>query len=145
MKYKKITALLGITEITMNTGVFGNKQSFAKMTQEDLEKIENALNGSESEDLNNKLKVLTKDLNAEKQKNSDYENAVEQALQHAGLKSEDNLVQSIALLGEKCKEYGESTNRHSFPENNGEDESADRLIDGYLNPNDEHNKILKII
>ena len=71
--------------------------------------------------------------------------AVEAALETAGLKEEakESVVENIALLGEKCKEFGGSKNRHSVVENDGTENSENGLIGGFMNPEDEHNKLLQ--
>ncbi|EKB60752.1 hypothetical protein [Bergeyella zoohelcum] len=145
MKYPKLSALLGLSEIVLNAGIFGNKKPFAKLDEDDLAKVEEALEDSETESLREELNQSKENLATEKQTVSAVENAVEQALQLAGLTAKETLVENIALLGEKCKEYGDSKNRHSTPENNGTEEPTNGLINGYINPNDAHNQIINSI
>lgn len=145
MKYPKLSALLGLSEIVLNAGIFGNKKPFAKLDEDDLAKVEGALEDSETESLKEELNQANENLIAEKQTVLAVENAVEQALALAGLTAKETLVENIVLLGEKCKEYGDSKNRHSTPENNGTEESTNGLINGYIDPNDAHNKMLNSI
>lgn len=156
MKYQKLTALLGLSEILLNAGIFGQKKPFAKLEEDELQKIEDALaNVTEAETqqalndakeeitaLKTKVTELEGIILTEQQQNADMANAVEQALQHAGLEAQGNFVSNIAHLGEKCKEYGESKERHTFAENNGKDEVVDGYINGFIDPNDEHNQLL---
>ncbi|SDE68506.1 hypothetical protein [Riemerella columbipharyngis] len=137
-RFQKLTALLALGEISLNAGLFGNKKPFAKLDEDQLQIIEDALK-------KNDTTALEESLKSAETKVSEVENAVEQALEISGLKAGDSLVASIVLLGETCKQYGESKDRHSLPENSGKEEETDGLIDGYINPNHAHNKILKQI
>ena len=86
---------------------------------------------------------MEEELAAGKENMAALQDAVEQALEHAGLEAKGTLQENIVLLGEKCREYGDSKNRHNFPENNGKDEPTNGLEDGYLDPEDSHNKLIK--
>ena len=152
MKFTRITALLGLAQLTFHAGVFGTQKPFAKLSEEDLEKIENALAGLESEGLAEELESTKQSLsdavtNLEvvKKNSEETAQAVEAALETAGLKEEakESVVENIALLGEKCKEFGGSKNRHSLVENDGKENSENGLIGGFMNPEDEHNKLLQ--
>lgn len=136
MKFQKLVALLALGELPLNAGLFGNKKPFAKFDEDQLQTIEEALEKNDTSDLEEQLTTAQDEVKG-------VENAVEQALEVAGLKAGDSLVASIVALGEKCKEYGESKDRHTFAQNSGKDEEVDGLIDGYLDPNDEHNQLLK--
>lgn len=136
MKFQKLTALLALGEISLNAGLFGNKKPFARLDEDQLQTIEEALEKNDTSDLEEQLTTAKDEIKG-------VENAVEQALEVAGLKAGDSLVASIVALGEKCKEYGESKDRHTFAKNSGKEEEVNGLIDGYLDPNDEHNKLLK--
>lgn len=145
MKYPKLTALLGLTNISLHSGTFGLNSPFAKINEEDLEKIDNALAQENSERIRN----LIKDLAEAKEESKELQNKVESietavagAMELAGLEAQETAEANISLLGEKCKEYGNSNNRHSFPENSGNEELADGLVEGYLDTNDAHNQLL---
>lgn len=145
MKFKKITAILGLTSVVFHSNLFGTKKPYAKFSEEDLEALENALEnkteGNEDE-LQEQINQLSQENNTLQEQASATEKAVAEALALAGLTAKETLVENVALLGEKCKEYGERKNRHSMPENNGTEEPTNGLINGYLDPNDEHNKFL---
>lgn len=127
MKYSRIVALLGLSEMVLHSNLFGGKP-FAKLSEDELEKINAA---------------LEEELASGKENMAALQDAVEQALEHAGLEAEGTLQENIVLLGQKCREYGDSKNRHNFPENNGKDEPTNGLEDGYLDPEDSHNKLIK--
>ena len=135
MKYSRIVALLGLSEMVLHSNLFGGK-AFAKLSEDELEKINAALEEKDT-------KALEEELAAGKENMALLQDAVEQALEHAGLEAEGTLQESIVLLGQKCQEYGAAKNRHNFPENNGKDEPTNGLVDGYLNPEDSHNKLIK--
>jgi hypothetical protein len=135
MKYSRIVALLGLSEMVLHSNLFGGK-AFAKLSEDELEKINAALEEKDT-------KALEEELAAGKENMAALQDAVEQALEHAGLEAKGTLQENIVLLGEKCREYGDSKNRHNFPENNGKEEPTNGLVDGYLNPEDSHNKLIK--
>lgn len=148
VKYSKITQVLGLVEIDLHSNLFGNKQPFAKLTEEDLAKIENALNEipnveEKTKELKEQVEQLTEINKAHQEQGELIAEAVKNAIETAGLEQQESLAENIVLLGAKCKEYGESNNRHSFVNNNGIEEHTEGLIDGYFDPNDEHNKFLK--
>ncbi|MDO5510226.1 MAG: hypothetical protein Q4F57_05990 [Weeksellaceae bacterium] len=142
MKYTNITALLGLTALTVKAGFFG-KNPHASLDEEQLEKIDAALAQNPSADLQQKLSALEAQHSELQNAHTRITNALEQALQVNEIDASDSIEDSIVALGETCKAYGESANRHTFAAHNGQDQdpSTDGLIDGYFNPNDQHNKI----
>lgn len=149
MKYAKITALLGLAQLTLHSGVagaMGLAKPVAKLTEEDLEKIENALNHdfeTENAQLKADLETANKDKKEAEDKLTSMEGQVAEALQTAGLEGGEDALENINLLGEKCKEFGESKARHSFADNNGKDnEGKEKYIDGHIDPNDAHNQLI---
>lgn len=144
MKYAKITALLGLAQLTLHSGITGMGKPVAKLTEEDLEKIENALENNENiEALQQKLSDAEASSATFEKVVAETAQAVENAMETAGLEKQEGLVENINLLGEKCKEFGESKDRHSFAENNGKDEEGkEKYIDGHIDPNDAHNQLI---
>lgn len=144
MKYAKITALLGLAQLTLHSGITGMGKPVAKLTEEDLEKIENALENIENvEALQQKLSDAEASSATFEKVVAETAQAVENAMETAGLEKQEGLVENINLLGEKCKEFGESKDRHSFAENNGKDEEGkEKYIDGHIDPNDAHNQLI---
>lgn len=147
MNYPKLTALLGFATLELHAGVLGTGKPYAKLSLEDLEAIEKALtekeNTGEVEELQQKLTETQAEASAYEKMIAETAQSVDKALKIAGLEKKESMTQSIELLGEKCKEYGESKDRHSLAENNGNDTDANGLIEGYLDPNDAHNQLLK--
>lgn len=144
MKYAKITALLGLAQLTLHSGIVGMGKPVAKLTEEDLEKIENALENNENiEALQQKLSDAEASSATFEKVVAETAQAVENAMETAGLEKQEGLVENINLLGEKCKEFGESKDRHSFADNNGkDDEGKEKYIDGHIDPNDAHNQLI---
>lgn len=144
MKYAKITALLGLAQLTLHSGIVGMGKPVAKLTEEDLEKIENALENIENvEALQQKLSDAEASSATFEKVVAETAQAVENAMETAGLEKQEGLVENINLLGKKCKEYGESKDRHSFADNNGKDEEGkEKYIDGHIDPNDAHNQLI---
>ena len=145
MKYTKLTALLGLAEITLHSGTFSMGTPFAKLNEEQLDLIENALAKDHENDiitLQNQLTEATSKASAFEKITTEAAKAIETAMQTAGLEKQEGMIENINLLAEKCKEFGEDKNRHSFPDNNGKEEGSEELIDGYLNPKDFHNQLI---
>lgn len=145
MKYTKLTALLGLAEITLHSGTFSMGTPFAKLNEEQLDLIENALAKDQENDiitLQNQLTEATSKASAFEKITTETAKAIETAMQTAGLEKQEGMIENINLLAEKCKEFGEDKNRHSFPDNNGKEEGSEELIDGYLNPEDFHNQLI---
>lgn len=141
MKYPLLTALLALAEITPKAGLFGGKP-FASFTEEQLDKIEEALEKNDTSAFKEQLAQLNKDISERKTRLENIENAVNTALELNGLEAADTFDKSIELLGTTCKEYGEKKSTHTLPATNGEEiNHDDALVDGYFDPNDEHNKI----
>ena len=145
MKYTKLTALLGLAEITLHSGTFSMGTPFAKLNEEQLDLIENALAKDQENDfiaLQNQLTEATSKASAFEKITTETAKAIETAMQTAGLEKQEGMIENINLLAEKCKEFGEDKNRHSFPDNNGKEEGSEELIDGYLDPKDYHNQLI---
>ena len=145
MKYTKLTALLGLAEITLHSGTFSMGTPFAKLNEEQLDLIENALAKDQENDiiaLQNQLTEATSKASAFEKITTETAKAIETAMQTAGLEKQEGMIENINLLAEKCKEFGEDKNRHSFPDNNGKEEGSEKLIDGYLDPKDFHNQLI---
>lgn len=137
MKYAKLLAVLALNEIALKTPLMGGvaKVSF---TEEQLEKIEQALADKDTSALEKELATLKEEKTQWEQESSDLKNAVSKALTDNKLEEQQSITENIALLGEKCKEYGEKNNLHTPVPNDGKEKS---LYDGVVNMNDAHNQI----
>lgn len=123
MKYPKLAAALGLQTITISSGLFG-ANAHARLDEEQLQKLEDQLSASGGNtELQTKFDELQTSFNTLKGEKEGLQSAVTQALELNSLTSDlqENAtgVQGVELLGKKCKEYGSSINRHSFPNNDG--------------------------
>lgn len=151
MKYPKFTALLGLSTLSFHSN-FGFGKNHVRLTEEECQKLEDHLsadppaeNQQQLTELQAKFDTLQNNYNQLNATNTAVNTALETALSLNDLKGEVGATattdEAIALLGTKCKEYGSSQNRHSFPANNGETPAENGLINGVVNMNDAHNQI----
>lgn len=147
---KKLTALLGLAAIQMHSNIFGGA-AHARFSQEQLDTIEGALENAGQSDqsqtiegLNTQISNLNETITGHAATETAVQDALAQALEANGLTLEagQTPIDAIALLGAKCKEYGSATTTHTIPGTDGKDDAGTgaQLIDGYLDPNDAHNK-----
>ena len=140
MKHARIAALLALASINLNSPLFGNEK-FVELTESQLDKIEDALVAAETATNNTALEQPMAELKANNEKLLAEKTALT-------AEKEALATQVTALTAETERLKTELNNRpaHSLPANDGK-ESADNngLIDGYLDPNDAHNKFLNEI
>ena len=147
MKYPKLTAFLGVAAISIQNGFFGAK-SHARLDEEQLQKLEDHMAQESNVDLQAQLNSLQEKYNslstnhtALQNSHTGLQNAVTAALELNGLFSEvtneTTPLQAVELLGTKCKEYGDSDNRHSFPNNDGKQNNTEDPSKDY-----EHNQVM---
>lgn len=145
MKYIKICALLALNQIELHSNFFGNKKPTAKLDEEQLQSIEDALAQNDTSALQTTITAHEATIATMQTDRTNAENALSEAFSMNGLDLPEgtSVAEAIATLGTKCKEYGASKNTHSIPQTNGHSEqpSADGLVDGYFDPKDEHNQI----
>ena len=143
MKYQKLTALLALGTIELHSNFFGTKEPFAKLTEEQLTQLEDALEErdvtaleTKISELENKVKALTTDKGL-------VTEALQQAYEHNGLQIAENatMAESIATLGEKCKEFATAKNTHSLAPTDGVDEEDDELKNSFFDPKAAHNQL----
>lgn len=140
MKYAKIAAILALANIDLKSSLFGIEK-FVELKESQLDKIEAALVAAETAANNTALEQLMAEMKANNEK---------LLAEKTALTSEKEALtaQVTALTAETDSLKTELNNRpaHSLPANDGK-ESADNngLIDGYLDPNDAHNKFLNEI
>ncbi len=146
MKYPLLVAILGLTEISLKAGFFGSK-NFATFTEEQLDTIEGALEKQDTSVLITQIEHAKQDIAEHKERLEIIENAVTEALKLNELEAAEKIEESIRLLGTTCKEYGQKKSVHTLAKQDGKEANLEDngLIDGYLNPNDEHNKLLNEI
>jgi len=149
MKYPKLTSFFGIATLSFHSSMMG--KNHVRLTEEQCQQLEDhfaeekpAENPEELTQLQSKFDALQENYNALETSNKGLSTAIETALNLNGLKTElgetATSEEAIALLGEKCKEYGNSNNRHSLPPNNGITPPDNGLINGVVDMNDPHNQ-----
>ena len=143
MKYAKLAAVLAVTEIVVKKPLMGGEAKVS-LTESQLEKIENALAEKDTSALEQELAALKEEKSQFQEEVNGFRASVNQALTDNKLEASEDLNADIALLGKTCKEYGEERPKPTLPTNNGREpkENENGLIGGYINPQDEHNKLL---
>lgn len=149
MKYPKFTTLLGLSTLSFHSSMMG--KNHVRLTDEQCQQVEDHLsaepenNQQQLTDLQGQLTALQGKYDTLLESNTAMTNALDTALNLNDLKGQVGETatneEAIALLGSKCKEYGSSDNRHSFPKNNGETPAENGLINGVVNMNDLHNQV----
>ena len=149
MNFKLITAALGLEKIEMHSNFFGNNAPVAKLNEEQLTALENALeekvpaNAEEVIALNETISNLNATIETSIADATEMQETVSTAFKMAGLELAEGqtMIEAIAQLGATCKQYGEATTTHSFAASNGEEKpEGNGLIEGFINPKDEHTK-----
>lgn len=142
MKYQLLASLLGVEAVNLKSGLFGGKP-FASFNEEHLNKIEGALKKQDTTALTDTISKLENDVEDKETSLENMENAVNKALETNGLSAANTFPESIELLGNKCKEYGEKKQIHTPLTHNGKENNLEenRLQDGYFDPNAKHNQI----
>lgn len=147
MKYVLLSALLG-SAIEEKKPLFGG-EAYVSLTASQLAKVEAAL-AAQKEAANAEqvaaLKGEIATLKSAQEKVAAEGKALSEALGEAmalnGLKSQGDALADIATLGQTCKEYGEKRPVHTQPSNDGKEAPEGNYIEGFLNPEDAHNKLL---
>lgn len=145
MKYQKLMALLGLTQLMLHSNFFGTKQPFAKLEEEQLQKIEDAIETSDTSALEEQIT----NLEAEKQTLEEQKTALEadiNALTTAvndglnanglTLAEEKGLAEAIAMISN-----AKVNATHEIPPVNGEEKPTDGLENGFFDPKAAHNQI----
>lgn len=140
MKHAKITALLALESLNLKKPLMGGEH-FAELKESQLDKIEVALEAAENVADNTSLEQLMAILKADNETLS-----AEKATLTAEKEALTAQVTALTAETEKLQKELNERPSHSLPANDGK-ESADNngLIDGYLDPNDAHNKFLNEI
>ena len=143
---KKVLAVLGLTAFTFQNNFWGKKEdAHVKLSQEQLEKIDAALENAGTGDSAQTIADLQEKVSGLEQSETAVKEALTAAMELNGIAATENQtpVEAISALGAKCKEYGESKHTHSLPKTDGKDKAdSNGLIEGYIDPNAEHNQLL---
>lgn len=137
---KRVLAVLGIQAFVFHSNFFKNEKKHVRLNEEELQKIEDALEKQTSAEDAETLATLQAN-----------ETAVQEALTAAfelhGLKTVEGqtIAEAVEALSKKCTEYGEATNSHSIHKTDGKDKQEDEeeFKEGFFDPNAEHNQIDK--
>jgi len=140
MKHAKISALLALASLNLKKPLMGGEH-FAELKESQLDKIEAALETAENAADNTSLEQLMATLKADNEML-----LAEKATLTAEKEALTAQVTALTAETEKLQKELNERPSHSLPANDGK-ESADNngLIDGYLDPNDAHNKFLNEI
>ena len=143
MKYQKLTALLDLGTIELHSNFFGTKEPFAKLTEEQLTKLEAALEERDVTALETKISELENEVKALTTEKGSVAEALQQAYEHNGLQIAENatMAESIATMGEKCKEFATAKNTHSLTKTDGLEKEDDELQNSFFDPKAAHNQL----
>lgn len=145
--YKHIESILK-APVELKKPLLGGGEAAMSLKQSQLEALEAGLAmiaqteqlAQERAALSEKVSLLAGQLDKVVKEQGAIGQAVEAALATGKIVGGGTLVESIGLLGAKCKEYGEKAPQHNHPGNDGKEDNG--LIGGYLDPKDEHNQLL---
>lgn len=147
MKYVLLSALLG-SAIEEKKPLFGG-EAYVSLTASQLAKVEAALAAQKEAASGEQVAALKGEiatLKAAQEKVATEGKALSEALGEAmalnNLKSQGDALADIAALGQTCKEYGDKRPVHTQPSNDGKETPEGNYIEGFLNPEDAHNKLL---
>ena len=143
----KLLAVLGFASFTFHGNfwdVSGKKH--VKLQEEDLQKIEDALEKNAAGEDATALADLQAKITGYEANETAVQEALTNALTMNGLEFAEGqtVVDAIASLGTTCKEYGKSKDRgHNQPKNDGQEkaEKTDELVEGFFDPTAPHNQI----
>lgn len=140
MKYTKLCALLALSQIDLHSNILGTKKPVAKLDEEQLQTLEDALAGNET--YAEKIKEHEATIDSLKNEATSAEDAISAAISAHGIELEEgaSISEKIAALDNKCKEYGNSNHTHSIPQTDGK-ETKNEEEDPSANY--EHNKVMQ--
>lgn len=141
-KHTAILGVLGLTLLETHSSVMPFGKAHVRLTEEQLDQIESSLAANDISGLNTQIENLTSTVEENTATLGGIDAAIASAFTANGLELPEGTAaaDAIATLSNKCKEYGESTNTHSFIKNDGKD--PETLVEGYMDPNAEHNQLL---
>ena len=136
---KRVLAVLGIQAFVFHsTNSFGKGEKHVRLKEEELQKIEDALEKQTSAEDAETLATLQANETATQE-------ALSAAFELHGLKTVEGqtVAEAVEALSAKCTEYGEATNSHSIHKTDGKDkqEDAEELKGGFYDENAAHNQI----
>lgn len=121
---KRVLGVLGIQAFVFHSNFFKNEKKHVRLTEEELQLIEDALEKQTSAEDAETLATLQAN-----------ETAIQEALTAAfelhGLEVVEgqSVAEAVESLSAKCTEYGENKNSHSIHRTNGKDKQEDEDVD----------------
>nr|DAJ25503.1 MAG TPA: hypothetical protein [Bacteriophage sp.] len=137
-KFINLATLL-VTALEVKKPLLGG-ENFITLKESQLQAIEDALTKNDVSAIEKDLASLKEEKNQWLVEAQKIKEETEKAMLLNKLSVSNSVAENIALLGEKCKEYGEKTLVHSLPLNNGK-ETEKGEFEGIVNMNDKHNII----
>lgn len=121
---KRVLVVLGIQAFVFHSNFFKNEKKHVRLNEEELQKIEDALEKQTSAEDAETLATLQADETATQE-------ALSAAFELHGLKTVEGqtVAEAVEVLSAKCTEYGESKNQHSFHKTDGKDKQEDEDVD----------------
>lgn len=135
---KRVLAALGIQAFVFHSNFFKNEKKHVRLNEEELQKIEDALEKQTSAEDAETLATLQANETATQE-------ALSAAFELHGLKTVEGqtVAEAVEALSAKCTEYGQSKNQHSFHKTDGKDKQEDEeeFKEGFFDAGAEHNQI----
>lgn len=145
MKHKNVCAALALEQIDFHSNILPGSKPVAKFDEAQVQKLDAALAEKDTSALDSTISEQATTIASHVQNETAINGAIEAAFTLNGLELPEgtSAADAIATLSAKCKEHGEATNTHSIPLTDGKDKNPENgLIDGYIDPNAEHNQLL---
>lgn len=135
---KKVLAVLGLAAFEFHSNFWGNGKKHVRLTEEELQKIDDELEKQTSaEDAAQLASLVAQEV--------EIQESLTAALALNGIEAVEGqtVAQAIEALGAKCKEFGDANPGHTIIPTDGKDKPEDngKLEQGFFDPNAEHNQI----
>lgn len=145
-KHTAILGILGLTMLESHSNIMGiGGKAHVRLTEEQLDNIEEKLNANDTEGLQTTINDHVATIATMNTEATTVASALDAAFSENDLTAAEGatVAERIAQLSTQCKTYGDSNDTHSIPKTDGKDKlDYDGLIDGYMDPNAEHNQLL---
>lgn len=130
---KRVLAVLGLQAFVFHSNFFKNEKKHVRLNEEELQKIEDALEKQTSvEDAQTLATLQANETEVQEALTAAFElNKIEAT-------TGQTVAEAIGALSAKCEEYGSSTNTHSIPPTDGKDKAED---DGDETDDYAHNQV----
>ena len=121
---KRVLAVLGVQAFVFHSNFFKNEKKHVRLNEEELQKIEDALEKQTSAEDAETLATLQAN-------ETEVQEALTAAFELHGLKTVEGqtVAEAVEALSAKCTEYGESKNQHSFHKTDGKDKQEDEEVE----------------